>query len=433
VIRNKILFTVGGDFLGKWLPVCIAKALPHAECRFVGLLWANGYFVRQEGLPYKCWPWRLPAGLPIRPMPNLTDLHIRGISQDAAPMSVQRSFSTLWNMLESEIDDFKPDAVVYLTAESAIGYAMDTLAREREILSIGLQTSFLRNALLVHTHGHSWWKILRDMPIPASINEYAEPGPSPAYTSRPVAADRFMRRGLVWMSRAERALRALVGAPSFDTFAGLVFTASVKGAGRPGYFPNIGTQDIGNEVPEDFVLVALHRPVLDSDQPTWIDLLRFAVAATPENMLLVVRPHPDEPGSTIPEDLLATLHRRGVRVSRPGKGASLDALLQKTGALLTLTSATGIQALKAGVPTFTIGPAFYARPGMAVQVDVNRPEVLMARLSSGQIEKPDKKTVGAFIAMTKEKYAAQLPDLSAGIIPATELALKIQENFEIHV
>jgi capsule polysaccharide modification protein KpsS len=150
-------------------------------------------------------------------------------------------------------------------------------------------------------------------------------------------------------------------------------------------------------------------------------------------MLLIVRPHPDEPGSTIPVDLLATLHRRGARVSRPGKGASLDVLLQEARALLTLTSATGIQALKVGVPTFTIGPAFYTRPGMAIQMDVNHPEVLRAQLSSGQIERPDKKTVGAFIAMAKKKYAAHMPELSAGIIPATELALKIQENFEIHV
>jgi hypothetical protein len=365
-------------------------------------------------------------------MPNLTDLHIRGVNPDAVPMSLQHAFIVLQRLIEREMDDFKPDAVVYLTAESALGYLMDTFARQKGILSIGLQTTFLRNSLLVHPFGRSWWKALRDMPVSPSLNDHAKHDPIPLHVPRPTTADRFVRSGLVWMSRAERALRTLVGAPSFDTRAGLLSLVSVKGVGRPGYFSDLGTQDIGDDVPDDFVLVALHRPVLDEGQPTWLDLLRFAIEATPEDMLLVVRPHPDEPGRPIPVDLLAALRKRCVRVSRPGKGAGLDGLLKKSRAFLTLSSASGMQALRAGVPTFTIGPAFYTRPGMAVQLDVNQPESLKARLSSGEIERPDQDKANAFIAELREKYAAQVPKVSTGIIAGIEIAMKVQEIFDFH-
>ena len=431
--EKKILFAIGGDFLGKWLPVCIAKALPHAECRFIGMLWSDGYFVRREGLSYKCWPWRFPEKLPADFIPNLTDLHIRGINPDAVPMSVQHTFSILQRQIEREMDDFKSDAVVYLTAESAIGYLMDTLARQKGILSIGLQTTFLRNSLLVHPFGRSWWKALRDIPVSPSLNDHAEHDPTPLHVPRPTTAERFVRSGLVSMSRAERALRTLVGAPSFDTRAGLLSLVSVKGVGRPGYFPNLGTQDIGDDVPDDFVLVALHRPVLDEGQPTWLDLLRFAIEATPEDTLLVVRPHPNEPGRPIPVDLLAALRNRGVRVSRPGKGAGLNGLLKKSRAFLTLSSASGVQALRAGVPTVTLAPAFYARPGMALATDFREPQVLQAQLARGNLPKPDVESVLNFTRWIEESRSASLPPISDDAAVASALAKRICLLIEGHV
>lgn len=344
-------------------------------------------------------------------------------------MPVQHAFSALQSLIEREMEDFKPDAVVYLTAESAMGYLMDTLARQKGIVPICLQTTFLRNSLLVHSFGRMWWKALRDMPVPPDHNDRSH-APAPLPVSRLTVAERFLRGSMMWASRAERALRAFVGAPSFDTRAGLLSSLWVKGVGDPGYFPDIGTEDIGDDVPDDFILVALHRPVLDEGQPDWLDLLRFAMEATPENMLIVVRPHPDEPGRTIPADLLKALRKRGVRVSRPGKGADLDGLLKKSRALLTISSAAGVQALRAGVTTFTIGPAFYAREGMAVQVDVHQPQSLRTQLSSQQI--PDQDKVNEFIAVVREKYAAQMPALLTDVTAAKDIAIKIQNGLEIH-
>lgn len=341
-------------------------------------------------------------------------------------MSVQHAFSVLQRQIEREMDDFKPDAVVYLTAESALGYLMDTLARQKGILSIGLQTTFLRNSLLVHPFGRSWWKALRDMPVSPSLNDHAEHDPIPLHVPRPTTAERFVRSGLVWMSRAERALRTLVGAPSFDTRAGLLSLVSVKGVGRPGYFPDLGTQDIGDDVPDDFVLVALHRPVLAKGQPTWLDLLRFAIEATPEDTLLVVRPHPDEPGRPVPERLIEALRNRGARVSRPRFGADLQALINRTRVVVTISSAAGMQALRAGVPTIAIGPALYIREGMAILADPARPELVKKMIREKSITLPDSFMANAFARWVEQDLSAAIPELSICVAPATDLALRVE-------
>ncbi len=424
--RPRLLLAVGGDWLGQWLPVCIAQALPEFECRFMGQLWSSGNFVRAAGLPYRCWPWthQHPAQAGP-PMPNLTDFQIRGLHPDTLPGPVQRACALLWTMAQSELDSFRPDAVLSLTAESALGHVLDTLARRRGLTSIGLQTTFLRQSLLVHRQGAGWWLALREATVPAQAPGSAALAGAPAAAVRPGPWDHMRRRQLVWAARAERLLRAGAGAPGFDSVAGLLASLRPTGLARPGGFTDLGTADIADDAPAGMVLVALHRPVLQAGEPDWIDLLRFALAATPAHLPLVVRPHPDEPGRPLPDDLALAMRRRQVRLSRPGSGASLPALLRQTRVVLTISSAAGLQALQAGVPTVVIGPAFYARPGMAWAVDCHAPASVRARLEAGALPAPDPAVVQAFVHWIEASQSAALPDSPFKVVPASALAQRI--------
>lgn len=425
---RRLLLAVGGDLLGQWLPVCIALALPETQCRFIGQLWTSGNFVRGAGLPYRCWPWTLPAAPGPSTLPNLTDFHLRGLRPDALPEPVRRAYGALQALAEREFDDFQPDAVLSLTAESALGHILDTLARPRGILSVGLQTTFLRQALLVHPYGADWWRALRDAELPATGCGTAAPLPNhpPPAVRPPSRLDGLRRRRMVWAARAERLLRSAVGAPSFDELGSLLALLGRSTQLRPGGFADLGTADIGAEPPVGMVLVALHRPALPPGEPDWIDLLRFALAATPLDMPLVIRPHPDEPQRPLPDDLALALRQRGARVSRPGQGAGLAVLLRHTRALLTLSSSAGMQALQAGVPTLVIGPAFYARPGLAWQADRQQPAQLRAWLSLGRLPAPDPAAVHAFAGWIEHALSAPLPALSTEVVPAEALARKIR-------
>ena len=431
-LPRRLLLAVGGDWLGQWLPVCIARALPGVECRFIGQLWSSGNYVRAAGLPYRCWPWRpAPSRNEGTALPNLSDFQLRGLRPDALPAPVRCAYGTLWALIETEIDTFRPDAVVSLTAESMLGHAFDTLARRRGLPSVGLQTTFLRRALLVHAQGTAWWRALQDAPIPATGPGSAPApgadadGPRSVGAAQPSRWQRLRRQQMVWLARAERLLRVSIGAPCFDSVGGLVGAPGWTGRSHAGGFCDLGTPDVGDEVPDGMVLVALHRPVLQAGEPDWIDLLRFALAATPAQLPLVVRPHPDEPGMPLPDDLALALRQRQVRVSRPGAGASLPALLRQARAMITITSAAGVQALQSGVPTVVIGPAFYARPGMAWAVDRHAPAIVRARLEAGRLPTPDPTIVRAFVQWIETSVSAALPDSPFEVVPAQALAQRI--------
>jgi hypothetical protein len=425
-VKIRILFGVGGDFLGQWLPVCIAKALPGVECRFVGRLWSDGYFVRRQGFVYRSMSWRSPHETQALSFPNLTDLQIRGIKHSEAPPAVINALGSLKNLIETEIEDFQPDAVVYLTAESAIGYFLDAVSRAKDILPIGLQTSFLPNRLLVHSDGRLWWEKLRDSDIDIAPTTHIERllgNESPGVSSR---FDRVARKSVVWMCRLERIARLIFGAPSLDSFSRMFSLLPSIRSRQCGDFPDLGTPYVTDQILDRFVLVAIHRPVVDVGQPSWIELLGFALAAVPKEMVIVVRPHPDEPGEPLPNDLLIALRERGARVSRPRVGLSLEQLLERASAVLTLSSSVGMQAIKMGVPAVTLAPAFYARPGMGWAVNFREPQLVHALLARGGLPRPDVAAVKAFVRWIEESRSVTLPPISDGVVVASALAERIR-------
>ena len=422
---RRLLFAVGGDHLGQWLPVAIARALPDTECSFVGQLWSDGHLVRAAGFRYRYWPWsrsmqeaEVPSSLP-----NHVDFHIRKLAVSALPEQVRHAYGMLKTLAAQEFDRFQPDAVISLNADLALSQLLDDLARARGIPAVGLQTTFLRQALLIHTDGAQWWQALRDAELP--VTAVNKPIHTPISILKSQRVGFAHQRSRVWSARAERLLRAALGAPSFDSVRGMFATLSRSHSQRLGGFPNLTTNDIGEHAPTGTVLVALHRPVLQAGDPDWIDLLRFALAVTPADWPLVVRPHPAEPRLPLPDDLNQALIKRGVRVSRPGHGASLAHLLQTARLTITLNSATGMQALLAGVPTVTLAPAFYARPGMALAADFTKPHVLQALLAHGDLPKPDVPAVLAFARWIEVSRSATLPPISDAGAVASELAQRI--------
>ena len=417
---RRLLLAVGGDHLGQWLPVGIARAFPDTECRFIGQLWSDGHWVRAAGYHYSAWPLRW-AAVPLpASIQNHTDFHIRNLTNTALPPQVRRAYAMLHSMAAREMDQFRPDAVISLTADMALSHLFDQLARDRGITAIGLQTSYLRQALLVHTDGANWWKALRDAELPATgVASPAQPS-LPMPMSPPV-----LRRRPVWMQRTERLLRTTLGAPSFDTLNNLRVTLTQRGRAQIGGFPDLNTPNIGEQPPPGLALVALHRPVLQVGDPDWIELLRFALTVTPPDWPLVVRPHPAEPERPLPDDLVRALSQRGAQVSRPGYGASLDNLLKNARLVITLNSATGFEALCAGVPTVTLAPAFYARTGMGWGADFRRPEALQAMLARGDVPRPDVATVRTFAHWIRTTRSAALPPVTDGTEVAHDLAERI--------
>ena len=421
---RRILFGTGGDLLGQCLPVRIAQALPAVQCRFVGQLWTNGHFARQAGLDYRCWSWALTARNAPHPWPNFTDFQIRRLVPDMLSEPVRRSQEQLSTLVARELDEFQPDAVVGLTAETSLSYLLDRHARARGVVSIGLQTTFMRTALLVHDHGMDWWRHMQQTPIPVS-GEHLPPDRGPSVPPGLAPQRRLWRAKLIWAGRLERTLRALVGAPSFDTIGSMFATLGASHTQKQGGFIDLGTPDIGEQPPAGLVLVALHRPVLQNGEADWVALLRFALAATPAHLPLVVRPHPDEPEHPLPPDLEQALRQRGVQVSRPGHGAGLEALVRQARAVLTINSAVGMQALQAGVPVVAIGPAFYARPGMASWANWQDPGPVRALMVQDRLPRPDAATVQSFARWVTEDLSAPMPPLSVDAAPAYALADRI--------
>ena len=427
---RRVVFSIGSDFLGKWLPVCIAKAMPGIECRFIGKLWVDGLYARKAGYVYHHWPWihsnsDLPASFP-----NLSDFHIQGLMPKDLSFKQRQTFSVIRTLIDHEFEDFAPDAVVYLTAESALGFQLDLAARLRGIPSIGLQTSFMRNALLVHAHGQAWVQFLLDQSIPNIASDTVIKCIEPINKSSPPKnCEKLKFQSMIWASRVERLMRTIIGAPSFDTIEGLIKMVRKPAWSQPGFFPDIGTSDISSVVPKGHVLVALHRPVLPGGRPDWLDLIRFALEATPENISLVLRPHPDEPGRPVPTEIVEALRSRGVRVSRPRRGADLEELIDHARLVITLTSAVGMQALRAGVPTVAIGPAFYAREGMAIAADPARPDLIKRMLIEHSLALPDSSHVMAFARWIEHGMMASMPELSTLLVPATELAHRIEATY----
>ncbi len=399
---DRILLAVGSDLLGHWLPACIAAALPFSEIRMVGALWVDGVSARRAGVPYRC-----PPLMYFRKSP---DLVIRSLIKD-------------------EIDRFAPTALVYLTAESVMGRAIVEVAEKSGVPAVGLQTFFRRDAVLVHRAGINWWKALRDMPLSdAAVTGVESKGcaSSTPFFGQPVSNLPPDHRVRVWSGRTERTIRSALGTGYQRPTEGL----SGLWTRRFG----VGSHLLDSswpKVPELFstppVLVVLHRPILPSGEPDWLDLIRFALAATPPEIPLVFRPHPDESSHALPSVLVRELRQRDIFVSRVGGGPSLPRLVASSRLVITLNSAVGFQALMHGVPTVAITSSYYTRDGLAIYVSPEMPAFLYDLVQQNALPFPASSLVKVFMESVINRFAARIPPPSPMVLPANEIVGRIRE------
>jgi capsular polysaccharide biosynthesis protein len=409
--RLKILFGVPeGEYIARQF-ACLAAAMPDAECRFLGFSWCTGRVIRKAGLDFAHIPWQHVESQTPDSIPAVFEFIDRGYRQDTVPYSARRTFGALSAFIEREMERFEPDIVVYGPAEHAICYLMDQNAKTREIPRLGIQTSFIANHFIVQTQGPGWENDLRSAEI-QDISDSTSLETCSSLSSvraRNFANARHIWNLSFWLRSIERTIRVLGGGASFDSIPSLWSTIVSKFA-PPKWFPTIETLESAEDLQSGCVLVVLHQPSLFWTSPTWVDLITFALEATPEDVPLVIRPHPSEVARRIPRDLEDTLRSRGARISRAFHGPSLATLLQRCRSVLTLTSATGMEALLAGVPVFTLGPAFYARPGLAKKVTLQDASLVREMITTIDQFLPDAHEVAKFANWLKAERMVHAPE-----------------------
>lgn len=428
--KIKILFGVPeGEYIARQF-ACIAAAMPEAKCRFVGFSWSTGCILRSQGLEYVHLPFKRKASMLPNAIPPLIEFVSRGYMGDTVPLSARQTFGTLSDFIECEVAGFAPDIVVYGPIDHALCYLLDQYAVSRGIPRLGIQTSFVANHFIVQTEGVFWEEYLRTAEIPKRLNAQILENelPSGYRDLRNCSNGKWKLR--FWIRGFERALRVLTGGATFDTMHSLMASVVCK-ISPPQWFPNIETLELSENHYSGCVLVALHQPSLSWTSPSWIDLIRFALEATPDGVPIVIRPHPSEASRRIPKELDDALRTRGVLISRVSRGPELPLLLKHCRAVITLTSALGMEALLAGVPVFVLGPAFYARPGLAKKVSQLDVKAVRKMLVHPIQHQPDANEVTKFKHWLLSECMVIAPEYESG--PVNGLIHRIRELLAINV
>ncbi len=422
-----MLVALGGDQLGKWLPVCIAAALPDWEFRFVGQLWTDGHHARRSGHVPRHWGWRPSRAPAFAPDRNLSDLQYRGIPWRRTGAAPRRALGELQALLTSTLREFQPNAALYLNAESAMGHLTCLAARQAGIPAVGLQTVFTPRRMLVHTSGDQWGRAVQvelDAAGPRS-GGLARPDDPDLDAAASAAGQQAValrqERRLRWTAWGERLGRTALGLPSLDEVGyGLRQLPGVRPAQAVRQLK--GVQVMTAPVQGAAVLL-LHRPVLGDSQTDWTDLIQFALQAIPASWPLVLRIHPDEAPLDWPAPLCTALRQRcQVWLSQPGVGPDLVDVLRPARAALTLMSSAGVHALKLGVPTLALAQAYFVGAGLAEPLDLGHPQALAQRLEQGGLPPPDPARVKRFVADIETHWTAPCPAWSPEVVPATALA-----------
>ncbi len=319
-------------------------------------------------------------------------------SQDTSPDSTRKAFAALSKFIEFELGKFSPDIVVYGPIDHSICYLMDKSAERRDIARIGIQPSFISNRFIVQSQGDNWMEHLRTADMPDLLEGRG------AGVSQPNINGKFRRvpnsnnawNLHLWIRGCESALRVLSGGTTFDTLRSLSSLIASKIA-SPRWFPNLKTLESLEDIKTGSVFVALNQPALTSwDSPTWTDLIALALEATPEDIVIVIRPHPSEAARELPNELERALRSRGALISRVGHGPSMAGIIQECRAVMTLTSGVGMEALLVGVPVITLCPTFYSRSGMAKTIKLSDAALVRQILVNAEQFQADEDEVNRF-------------------------------------
>lgn len=397
----RIVFGVpDDDAFSRFLPR-IASSLPEAECLFLGFSWSTGIDIRKSRARFKHSPLKhIPTHVP-HTMPYYADLVGRGYSQDSIPNSAKRAFATVKAFLDTEIDRFIPDVVVTGPCECVICHLLTEIAKARSIPVVSIQTSFMSDYYLIHSQGGNWIDYFTNAQLP-DLSSEQHTAATPVFRSVAGSGSGLKKRTVI--KGFERLVRLAFKGVSHDTWE--VFTSRIISQFLPKkWFPTIKTVESIDDIEPDCVLVVLNQPALTpQDSPTWIDLVTLALEATPEEVPLVLRPHPCEPARDLSLELENALRLRNVLVSRAECGPNLSSIIRHCRAVLTLNSAVGMEALLEGKPVFTFCSAFYTRPGMACSVSVSDVGLIREMLRKHDQYQPDPVEVMKFLSWLMSEH-----------------------------
>lgn len=402
----KVLFCPGSDYFQKIL-IDVALSMPDVTSRFLGNTWSDGHNVRGCGFEYAFMPFTFSSSQ-VQNIPALHEFTVRGFTRNRMPALIRKSFYTFSDFVEFQVADFKPDLIICGAMEYAGSYVLSKIAKKENIVCVGMQTSFIANHLIIHSHGDNWIDHFRCQDV-SDVNEDGYLSSIKLAAKNPRrdnSSERFRFLMPWWLRILERALRIILRRPSFDDSAYLLNVIKSKINHRE-WFPKIDTLRSDKN---DFVLVALNQPSIPSswDIPTWLELIYFSMKAIPENIPIVIRPHPNEPSLKEPECLNEMLQNRNVSISRPGSGPELASLIDKCRAVITMNSAVGMEALLAGKPVFTLAPAFYARSGMAHAVSLSDYEYVRDIILDAKSHTPDHSVICKFTSWIINDFIVSL-------------------------
>lgn len=388
--RPRLLFAVAeGEYYARHC-IAIARSLPDFECLFMGHSWSNGYLLRQAGVAYRHLPWKSEASPEPEPIPPVSEFKRYQHHSKRIPECTWRAYHALNSLVVAEMDAFRPDLVLYFDIEHAICHLVDQAAIARGLPRVGLQPWLQAHRFILHREGIHWQEELQKVTLPNSLRARSKvDSPAPAAPS-----PNPLLRPTLWLRGGEAILRLLTRATSFYDLGGLSTLVTAKLRPRP-WFQNLRTLQSLEQVNEGFVLVTLHQPILPTGFPTWLQVMEYVLLATPAELPIVIRPHPKEPGEELPWHLERTLQKRNIWISR-AIGPTFKELIQRSKALITTTSMTGFEALLSGIPVLALGPAFFARPGLARPTNLAEAPLIHDQLAGGGLPGPDSGNVMQF-------------------------------------
>lgn len=395
----------------------LAKAIPDATFKYLGFSWSTGHELRKMGLDFVHMPWRYRSknkskGIVLTAMPRLLEVAVPGYSEDSVPRAVARAYQELKEFIEDEIERFAPDLVIYGQMGYAVCRLLDEVAKGRGIPRMGLETCFVSDHYLVQSQGSDWQTYLQAIALSdLDLNKTSDGDAVSRMKLRTIKKGiSAPRRFYFWIKHAERLGRTFSGGVSFETLPDLSSRMVSKMIERK-WFPNHRTLDSIEMVRSGCVLVVLHQPLLSWDQPTWTDLITFALEATPPDIPIVIRPHPGEKAKSVPKNLESVLKSRTVYISRT-QGPNLKELFQHCRAMITLNSALGVEGLLSEIPVFTLGPAYYSREGMAKAVKLSDSAYVRELLEGdGAFFRPNKTEVSLFVEWLMNEWMCPHPHL----------------------
>jgi len=390
----KILIHTNADWFER-LFIHFARFVRSDNLLFVGLYWSDGWTIRRSGFNFRHVSFRCKPNK-TQSIPFVNEVAFRYSSKQKNNKVVKRAFGCCRSDIHRIFEDFNPDFVFYIGAESTVSFLIDEIATQKGIRCVGLQTGFMSNCLIAHEWGNCWTQKIQALSADTSvINSQATKScrahPSMIYRRVNSSTNWKIENLLRWIERGWRLLSCGV---SFDTL-GFIVKRFYGKIFRRRWFPWLPSLANIEELGPNFILVVINQPVIESEL-TLCDLLNFAVEMAPLGTSILLRPHPSEAVTSIPAITRTKLLQRKVFVSRSRIGPNLDTQIHHCGVVLTMNSALGVEALLKGKPVFTLAPAIYAGPGLAAGVSPPDACVIRKMIESSQVRVPDPSRVTQF-------------------------------------